>query len=275
MLAALLLAACDKGGIVFYDSGGAGDGCPALSDEALAPGEGGELTLTFAPMDDTQHSGAVSLSTNDPAAPEVVIYLSGSALPDSDGDGYEAAEVGGGDRDDFNPAIHPGADDAPYDGVDSDCDGGSDFDADGDGYEDPAAGGDEADCDDGDAEIRPGADELRDLMDQGCDGRVDEDFLGVGDVIISELMANPQAVSDSTSYYATSPGAARLFYGADLTGSSYTEADASVTVQGDDIDGMGQAVMLTDLDGDGLDDLVAGAPSDSTSEGALYFFTAP
>ncbi|MCS6915189.1 MAG: sulfatase-like hydrolase/transferase [Myxococcales bacterium] len=44
-------------------------------------------------------------------------------LLDRDGDGH-AAHLGGGDCDDSNPAIHPGADDLPGDGVDQDCEDG-------------------------------------------------------------------------------------------------------------------------------------------------------
>jgi hypothetical protein len=43
----------------------------------------------------------------------------GVAMVDNDGDGYETPS----DCDDSNAAIHPGADETPGDGVDSDCDG--------------------------------------------------------------------------------------------------------------------------------------------------------
>jgi choline-sulfatase len=45
-----------------------------------------------------------------------------AAMTDLDGDGYGRA-FGGGDCDDGNPEVHPGAVDIPGDGVDSDCDG--------------------------------------------------------------------------------------------------------------------------------------------------------
>jgi len=47
---------------------------------------------------------------------------SGRRLLDFDGDGYARA-LGGGDCDDRDPMIHPGALDVPGDGVDTDCDG--------------------------------------------------------------------------------------------------------------------------------------------------------
>ncbi|HVT09808.1 MAG TPA: sulfatase, partial [Polyangia bacterium] len=46
----------------------------------------------------------------------------GQALLDGDGDGYARA-LGGGDCDDGDPDVHPGASDLPGDGIDADCDG--------------------------------------------------------------------------------------------------------------------------------------------------------
>jgi len=125
---------------------------------------------------------------------------------DVDGDGYgdptstsTACEVPEGsvdnsdDCDDGDAAVFPGAEEA-CDGVDNDCDEAVDEgvtasfygDADADGYGDPAirveacAEGsgfvaDDSDCNDGDAGVNPGADELCDAVDNDCDGDVDED----------------------------------------------------------------------------------------------------
>ncbi|RME27175.1 MAG: lamin tail domain-containing protein, partial [Deltaproteobacteria bacterium] len=72
-------------------------------------------------------------------------------------------------------------------------DGGStETDGDGDGHTVEAG-----DCDDGDASVHPGAPEDRDLVDDDCDGLVDEDFVSAGDVLIDELMIDPAAVGDS------------------------------------------------------------------------------
>jgi len=84
---------------------------------------------------------------------------------DDDGDGYTVAE---GDCDDDNADVHPGADELPCDGVDSDCSGSDLNDADGDGYDCVEYGGD--DCDDDDADVNPGADdECGDFVDTNCD----------------------------------------------------------------------------------------------------------
>lgn len=56
--------------------------------------------------------------------------------------------------------------------------GGSSFDQDGDGFIDEANGGD--DCDDGDDDVYPGAEERCDDKDNDCDGKTDEDEDGDG-----------------------------------------------------------------------------------------------
>jgi arylsulfatase A-like enzyme len=50
------------------------------------------------------------------------VLEAGRALLDFDGDGYARA-LGGGDCDDSDPDVHPGAVDLPGDGLDADCDG--------------------------------------------------------------------------------------------------------------------------------------------------------
>ena len=114
---------------------------------------------------------------------------------DDDSDGWAACV----ECDDSNSDINPDADEY-CDGIDNDCDDEVDeddavdastwyVDADGDGYGDEADAGtttcaspsgymdDNTDCDDGDAAVNPGADEICDAddTDEDCDGSADDE----------------------------------------------------------------------------------------------------
>ena len=118
-----------------------GDGTPPAPD-------------TAADTDDTPtHTGDTGDTDGDTAPP----------VTDADGDGYHAAPQGD-DCDDTDPAVNPGATETWYDGVDSDCSGGSDYDADGDGADAEAYGG--TDCDDTDAEVQQDCLEPGSLLDE-------------------------------------------------------------------------------------------------------------
>ncbi|RME26539.1 MAG: hypothetical protein D6798_06475, partial [Deltaproteobacteria bacterium] len=108
---------------------------------------------------------------------------------DADGDGEDIdSHPGGTDCDDTDSTINTLAAEIWYDGIDQDCDGGSDFDADGDSYDAEIGGG--ADCDDSVASVHPGATESDNGVDDDCDVMIDEDFVSVGDVIVTEVMAD-------------------------------------------------------------------------------------
>ena len=119
----------------------------------------------------------------------------GSApISDADADGFTTEA---GDCDDLNPAVHPGAVEVCND-IDDDCDDTVDEEAidrvpfyrdeDGDGYGHPigpvlacsVAEGlavEPTDCDDSDAAVYPGADEICNGNDDDCDGDVDEEAI--------------------------------------------------------------------------------------------------
>ncbi len=104
------------------------------------------------------------------------IILSALGLDDADGDGYTEAD---GDCDDHDAEANPDAEEVWYDGVDSDCDGASDYDVDGDGHDSSSYGG--YDCDDTDSGTSPDAEEVwYDGIDSDCDGWSDYDADGDG-----------------------------------------------------------------------------------------------
>jgi hypothetical protein len=113
----------------------------------------------------------------DPASATVALP---PAFPDLDGDGYTTED----DCDDTDPAVNPAAVEA-CNGVDDDCNGTIDDgttrdfrDDDGDGYTNCSVngvpGGDGTDCNDANAAVHPGADEV-------CNGNRDDDCDGVDD----------------------------------------------------------------------------------------------
>ena len=102
----------------------------------------------------------------------------GTTADDADGDGITQPA---GDCDDTNALVYPGADELE-DGIDNDCDGTVDettsvYDDDGDGFcENPIGcigGALPGDCNDGDGDAFPGANEVANGVDDDCDGIVD------------------------------------------------------------------------------------------------------
>jgi len=114
---------------------------------------------------------------------------------DNDGDG--AIDEGFADADGDGVADCVGTE--RCDGIDNDGDGDVDegYDADGDGYTQCGSSTRDPDCDDSDASVNPGAPE-RDgnSVDDDCDGVIDSATWAAGDLSITEVMTNPQAVSD-------------------------------------------------------------------------------
>lgn len=108
---------------------------------------------------------------------------------DNDGDG--TIDEGWPDADgDDTPDCR---DSEECDGLDNNGDGVADegFDGDGDGYLSC-----EDDCDDTSAAISPLGTEVSDEVDNDCDGAIDEIDWSAGELVITEVMANPKAVAD-------------------------------------------------------------------------------
>ncbi len=119
---------------------------------------------------------------------------------DFDHDGVAACK----DCDDFDPTNFPGNVEIPYDGLDQDCSGDDLQDMDGDGYISVAVEGG-VDCDDTNPDVHPLATEVCNLIDDDCNGTVDDPFIASGDddsdgwfndcdCEPSNALANPSAV---------------------------------------------------------------------------------
>ena len=214
---------------------------------------------------DKDDSGTDGVSTSDGPIEQPVDA-------DADGDGYTEVM---GDCDDADAAVNPGADEVWYDGVDQDCDGGSDDDADRDGY--PSSD----DCDDTDAGINPGAEEIfYNGIDEDCGGLDDDDADGDTWGIDEDCDdTNPDIRPDAVDV--CGDGVDNNCDG-ELTGcgvwqdQSVSTADA--TLYGDaGGDRLGQGdpgvASVGDLDGDGSPDLAVSAIFESSvasRQGAVY-----
>lgn len=149
------------------------------------------FTVRFSPTARGALAAQLQVVAENVLGDPLLLTLQGFGLgEDADGDGVSTDE---GDCDDNSPVASPASTEL-CDGKDNDCNGTIDDDAsdastfyhdvDGDGF-----GGDEAvaacsapsgyttdatDCNDTDATIHPGAEELCDGQDQNCNGQVDE-----------------------------------------------------------------------------------------------------
>jgi hypothetical protein len=120
---------------------------------------------------------------------------------DLDRDGFVDADCGGEDCNDQIAFINPDALEICGNTVDEDCSGRvGDRDLDGDGAndDDDRCETPGNDCDDNNAAIRPGATEIRDGFDNDCDAQWDEGLIRAGDLIVSEIMRDPDTTADAT-----------------------------------------------------------------------------
>ena len=104
-------------------SGGSSAFSYVVGESTLAPGASTVLVASFSPDDLEQHSATILVASNDHSTDGSTITLTGLAVADADGDGYDAQGVGGDDCNDTDPDIHPDADEVWADGLDNDCDG--------------------------------------------------------------------------------------------------------------------------------------------------------
>jgi large repetitive protein len=182
----------------YADSDGDGYGDPASTTTACSAPSGHVATSTDCDDGDAAVSPGASEWCNgidddcDGSVDEDDAVDASTWYADGDGDGFAgttgtttACDQPAGyhatatDCDDGDASVNPDATEIWYDGVDQDCDGGSDYDADDDGWDHSAYGGD--DCDDDDPLANPDAEERwYDGVDGNCDGASDYDMDGDG-----------------------------------------------------------------------------------------------
>ncbi len=241
------------------------------------------FTVRFQPTDFGEYTSELTVgwTSGGDARPDLTCTFSGHVPSDSDGDGYDSVAAGGADCDDGDADIHPDAVETWYDGIDADCDGGSDFDQDGDGHisevfeEDLETGGD---CQDANDEIFPGADDVPyDGVDSNCDGI--DDFDGDEDGYPSSDYGGDDC-DDADPLF--SPAAVEVMDGNDNNCDGLIDngvaLDADITLLGRATTEPIRSVATGDWDDDGVQDLALGAPtynpSGTTGQGALSLFFA-
>lgn len=260
-------------GAEFSASGGAGI--------TVSPGASIALSLRYLPVDFTDDVGELVVTTDDPDDPSFTVVLRGGVVVDNDGDGFASRDAGGDDCDDNDATFYPGAPDDWYDGRDTNCDGADDFDQDGDGFQtsafNPNAATGGGDCQDANPDMHPGApDSWYDGVDSDCDGS--NDFDADGDGYGSAAQGAGRDCDDTL--FTVNPDGVELLNGIDDDCDGNIDAPVDGTqsdleyygVQSND--GAGWQITTGDLDGDGTDELVVGAPLTASGRGAVSIFTA-
>lgn len=236
-----------------------------------------------------------------PEAPEVPYDgidqdCDGKDLTDLDEDSFDSVVVEGGtDCDDNNIDVNPQADEVPYNGWDDDCQGGDEGDVDRDGFMSFDVEGD--DCDDADPDIHPNRIDWfeGESIDNNCDGVSDD---GAQLVAQSPLVVEGMQASSSLGMWSAVgnldgdeipdlvvgmagdlnsgvPGGVSIWFGMDWPelglGIPFSQLPPpSLLLTSPAAERVGYNGVLVDMDLDGYDDLLLGAPGYDQSRGAVY-----
>lgn len=257
----------------------------------VLPGDSDQIEVAYEPDGAASAATAtITMDTDAPGLEDTPIRLRGNQCDGSGHPGWDADNDGwtacGGDCDDTDPAIHPGAVERPDNSTDDDCD-----DEEGEPPDDPDADLDgdgvsisDGDCLDTDPLIAPGLEEQPNQIDDDCDGFIDEgtelyddDGDGLaeidGDCDDSDVLVVPGAEESQNDIDDDCDGLVdEGSFVFDDDGDGYAEIEGTIEADCDDTDPWVSPDRIEDCDGVDNDcDGTIDEGEDGTARGACTF----